>query len=67
MPNQDNSLFDDKNIQRFDADTIKNRYGNNWRNFASTVREITQPDGSIIKGICFVLFFNEKIKINFLL
>ncbi|CAF3521163.1 unnamed protein product [Rotaria socialis] len=49
MPSQDNSLFEDKNIQRFDSDTIKNRYGNNWRNFASNVREITQPDGSIIK------------------
>ena len=38
-------------IPRFDADTIKNRYGDNWKNFASNVREITQQDGSIIKGI----------------
>ncbi|CAF0861544.1 unnamed protein product [Rotaria sordida] len=49
MVNQDDDVFDDKTIQRFDADTIKNRYGSNWKNFASNVREITQPDGSIIK------------------
>ncbi len=51
MPNQDDQLFNDEQIQRFDADTIKNRYGENWKNFASNVREITQPDGSIVKGI----------------
>ncbi|CAF3109564.1 unnamed protein product [Rotaria sp. Silwood2] len=49
MPNEDSNVFDDKTIQRFDAETIKNRYGNNWKNFASNVREIVQPDGSIIK------------------
>ncbi|CAF0896525.1 unnamed protein product [Rotaria sp. Silwood1] len=49
MPNQDDQVFDDKNIQRFDADTIKNLYGNNWKNFASNIREVVQPDGSIIK------------------
>jgi hypothetical protein len=51
MPNQDDHLFYDEQIQRYDADTIKNRYGNNWKNFTSSVREITQPDGSIVKGI----------------
>jgi hypothetical protein len=51
MPNQNDRLFHDEQIQRFDADTIKNRYGSNWKNFASNVREITQPDGSIVKGI----------------
>jgi len=51
MPNQDDQLFNDEQIQRFDADTIKNRYGENWKNFASNIREITQPDGSIVKGI----------------
>ncbi|CAF0732430.1 unnamed protein product [Adineta steineri] len=49
MQNQDDSLFYDDQIQRFDADTIKNRYGSNWKNFATNVREITQPDGSIVK------------------
>jgi hypothetical protein len=51
MPNQDDHLFNDEQIQRFDADTIKNRYGENWKIFASNVREIPQPDGSIVKGI----------------
>jgi hypothetical protein len=50
MPNQNDRLFYDEEIQRFDADTIKNRYGDNWKSFASNVREITQPDGSIVKG-----------------
>ncbi len=51
MQNGDDNLFNDEQIQRFDADTIKNRYGENWKKFASNVREVTQPDGSIIKGI----------------
>jgi hypothetical protein len=51
MPTEDDQLFYDEQIQRFDADTIRNRYGENWKNFASNVREVTQPDGSIIKGI----------------
>jgi hypothetical protein len=51
MPNHDDRLFYDEQIQRFDADAIKNRYGDNWKNFASNVREVTQPDGSIVKGI----------------
>jgi hypothetical protein len=51
MPTQDNQLFYDEQIQRFDADTIKSRYGKNWKNFATNVREVTQPDGSIVKGI----------------
>ncbi|CAF1231203.1 unnamed protein product [Adineta ricciae] len=49
MQNQDDSLFYDDQIQRYDADTIKNRYGSNWKNFVSNVREIKQPDGSIVK------------------
>lgn len=51
MPDSNDNLFDDTKIERFDADTIRNRYGNHWKNFASNVREIVQPDGSIIKGI----------------
>ena len=50
MQNQDDSLFYDDQIQRYDADTIKNRYGSNWKNFVSNVREIKQPDGTIVKG-----------------
>lgn len=50
MPNEDEQLFDDEQIQRFDADTIRNRYGDNWKHLASNVRQVTQPDGSIVKG-----------------
>ena len=49
-PSQNDRLFQDDQIQRFDADTIKTRYGENWKSLASNVREVTQPDGSIIKG-----------------
>lgn len=53
MRNQDDhSLFNDEDIQRFEADAIKTRYGDNWKNFVSNVREIPQPDGSIVKGSC---------------
>ena len=51
MPTEDDQLFYDEQIQRFDADTIRNRFGDNWKNFATNVREVTQPDGSIVKGI----------------
>jgi hypothetical protein len=50
MHNNDDQLFSDEQIQRFDAKTIKNRYGDNWRSYASNVREIKQADGSIIRG-----------------
>jgi hypothetical protein len=50
MDNNDDQLFADEQIQRYDADTIKHRYGDNWRNYASNVREIKQADGSIIRG-----------------
>ncbi|CAF4497263.1 unnamed protein product, partial [Rotaria socialis] len=45
----DDQLFANEQIQRYDADTIKNRYGDNWRNYASNVREIKQADGSIVR------------------
>ncbi|CAF2409453.1 unnamed protein product [Rotaria sp. Silwood2] len=48
--NNDDQLFANEQIQRYDADTIKNRYGDNWRNYASNVREIKQADGSIVRG-----------------
>lgn len=50
MPHQDDQLFYDEQIQRYDAATIENRYGDNWRTLASNVREVTQADGSIVKG-----------------
>jgi len=56
MDNNDDQLFSDEQIQRYDADTIKHRYGDNWRNYASNVREIKQADGSIVRGK-YVFFF----------
>ncbi len=50
MDNNDDQIFADEQIQRYDADTIKHRYGDNWRNYASNVREIKQADGSIVRG-----------------
>jgi hypothetical protein len=50
MNNNDDQIFSDEQIQRYDADTIKHRYGDNWRNYASNVREIKQADGSIVRG-----------------
>ena len=46
----DEQLFSDEQIQRFDAETIKHRFGDNWRNYASNVREVKQADGSIVRG-----------------
>jgi len=48
--NDDDELFSNEQIQRYDADTIRNRYGENWRDYASNVREVKQADGSIIRG-----------------
>ncbi|CAF0886714.1 unnamed protein product [Didymodactylos carnosus] len=44
----DDNLFHDE-IQRFDADTIEQHYGGQWKAYASNVREVRQADGSIIK------------------
>jgi hypothetical protein len=51
MSNDNHQLFQDDQIQRYDADTIKHHYGDSWKSLASNVREIAQPDGSIVKGI----------------
>ena len=50
MLKQDDEQFYNDDIQRFDAHTIRNRYGDKRKNLATNVREVTQPDGSIIKG-----------------
>ena len=50
MNQTDEQLFADEQIQRYDANTIKRRYGENWRNYASNMREIKQADGSIVRG-----------------
>lgn len=50
MNQTDEQLFADEQIERYDAETIKRRYGEHWRNYASNVREIKQADGSIIRG-----------------
>ena len=50
MHTNDDQLFSDDQIARYDADTIKHRYGDNWRNYASNIREIKQADGTIVRG-----------------
>ena len=37
-------------MKRYDAQTMNDHYGNQWRSYASTVREVEQPDGTILKG-----------------
>ena len=64
MPNSDDHLFSDEQIQRYDADTIQRRYGEHWRNYASNVREITQADGSIVKGKYFVFLLLTLCQAN---
>lgn len=64
MQNDDEHLFNDEQIQRFDADTIRNRYGDNWKKYASNVREVTQPDGSIVKGNLNSFLLYEIIKMS---
>ena len=50
MSTQNDRLFQDEQIQRYDANTIRDRYGDNWKSLVSNVREVTQPDGSVVKG-----------------
>lgn len=45
---EDENLFDEE-VQRFDADSYRKKYGDRWKKFASTVRDVVQPDGTIIR------------------
>jgi hypothetical protein len=42
-------LFEDDEVERFDADTYKQKYGDRWKRLASSVRDIVQPDGTVIR------------------
>ncbi len=42
-------LFEDEEVERFDADTYKQKYGDRWKRLASSVRDIVQPDGTVIR------------------
>jgi hypothetical protein len=42
-------LFEDDDVQRYDADAYRIKYGDKWKQFASSVRDIPQPDGTIIR------------------
>ena len=42
-------LFEDREVERYDADTYKQRYGDRWKRLASSVRDIVQSDGTVIR------------------
>jgi hypothetical protein len=42
-------LFGDEDVQRFDADSYRQRYGDKWKKLATTVRDVVQSDGTIIR------------------
>ena len=42
-------VFADEEVQRFDADSYKEKYGDRWKKLATTVRDVVQPDGTIIR------------------
>jgi hypothetical protein len=43
------SIFIDEDVQRFDADSYKEKYGDRWKKLATTVRDVVQSDGTIIR------------------
>jgi hypothetical protein len=45
----DNEYLDDDEVKRFDAESYHQKYGDRWKKFASTIRDVPQPDGSIIR------------------
>jgi hypothetical protein len=46
---QKQQYFDDDDVERYDADTYKQKYGEKWKKFASTVRDVVQSDGTVIR------------------
>lgn len=41
-------IFDD-DVQRYEATEYKQRYGERWKKLATSVRDVVQPDGTIIR------------------
>ena len=46
--NYDGEEFDEE-VQRYEADSYKLKYGDRWKKLASSVRDVVQPDGTIIR------------------
>ena len=47
--NSFDSVFIDEEVQRFDADSYKEKYGDRWKKLATTVRDVVQSDGTVIR------------------
>ena len=45
---EDENVFDE-DVQRFEADSYREKYGDRWKKLASSVRDVVQPDGSIVR------------------
>lgn len=43
------NIFEEDDVERYDADSYRKKYGDKWKKFASTVRDVVQPDGTIIR------------------
>ena len=43
------SIFVDEDVQRFDADSYKEKYGDRWKKLAKTIRDVVQFDGTIVR------------------
>jgi hypothetical protein len=42
-------VFIDDEVQRFDADSYRQKYGERWKRLATSVRDVLQNDGTIIR------------------
>ncbi|CAF0759359.1 unnamed protein product [Brachionus calyciflorus] len=43
------NIFDEDDVERYDADTYRQKYGDRWKKFASSVRDVVQPDGTVVR------------------
>lgn len=41
--------YEDEDVQRYEADSYKLKYGDKWKKLASSVRDVVQPDGTIVR------------------
>lgn len=41
--------YEDEDVQRYEADSYKLKYGDKWKKLASSVRDVIQPDGTIVR------------------
>ncbi len=44
----DDNFYDD-DVQRYEADSYKLKYGDRWKRLASSVRDVRQTDGTVIR------------------